>query len=174
MPALALELEQPVFDDRLRRDTSMVETGRVNGGVSLHAVPPRHGILQRGRQGVSNVQATSNVRWRSRNNKDTLVTNFSGVNLALARRIRDLTLRSGLVSRRKESLLHPPVVPRRLYRQRVVSRLGQVSRDVLFIALGRRVDEFFGDGSRRFLLLLGKSAGGLLSLSRLSRLFGCF
>lgn len=176
MPTLPLELQQPVLHHTLCRDTGMIEPGRMERRIPFHPVPPCQRILQRGRQRVTDVQATRDV-WRRRgDDKDAFVTYVTGVDLSLSRGVRDLALCALLVSGRKEALGHPPVVPCRFHRQGVVRRLGQVTGDVFFVALGRGIDEFLGDGDRGFLFLL-YSRRGLLPLARLiplRRSFGDF
>ena len=106
----------------------MVETRMVQRRVPLHSVIPDQSVLESSSESVSSVQASSNVGRRDRDNKGALVSVFAGV--VDASSILDELFGALLETRLEETLGFPPIIPGSFYSERVVCRLGQITRDV--------------------------------------------
>ncbi len=57
-------LGQDAIEDELRGDAGMVDAGQPQGVIAAHAVVANEGVLDGGRQGVTDVQGAGDVRWR--------------------------------------------------------------------------------------------------------------
>lgn len=146
---------QHLLNNRLSRDTGVVETGDVKNSLSLHSVESNQTILKGNGETMSNMESSSDVRRRNGDDVETLV---------LGRSV-------GLELRLKVSLLLPPLVPRRFDCGRVVrleSRIIQRHKNLL-LALDSLVDKL---GNRLNLLLCLLRGSLLLGSVLLSSLFG--
>ena len=180
VPRQALFASKRLLDHRLRRDARVVRPGHPERRPPSHAGPAHDGVLDRGHEGVAQVQRARDVgrgddHGEGRARVDGVVASFPFVFAILLLFFLLLELVDLLGARgREEPLRLPPGVDRGLDEFRVVG-LGHRSRIVLFgserglaglldergelSGLGGAGGVLFGLGGRLFAVACGVAAG---------------